>query len=58
MTDQEKIESLREIMSDFEPTKDPEKINEEFNEMTIGELKETYFEIDGLIAAIKSILEE
>lgn len=25
MTDQEKIESLREIMSDFEPTKDPEK---------------------------------
>ena len=58
MTDQEKIESLREIMSDFEPTKDPEKIIEEFNEMTIGELKETLFEIDGLIAALKSILEE
>lgn len=58
MTDQEKIESLREIMSDFEPTKDPEKIIEEFNEMTIGELRETLFEIDGLIAAIKSILEE
>lgn len=58
MTDQEKIESLREIMSDFEPTKDPEKIIEEFNEMTIGELKETLFEIDGLIAAIKNILEE
>lgn len=58
MTDHEKIESLREIMSDFGPTKDPEKIIEEFNEMTIGELKETLFEIDGLIAAIKSILEE
>lgn len=58
MTDKEKIESLREIMSEFEPQKDSEKIIEEFNEMTIGEVKETFFEIDGLIAAIKSILEE
>jgi len=58
MTDQEKIESLREIMSDFESKDNPEEINEDFEELSIGELRETFHEIDGLISAIKSILEE
>jgi hypothetical protein len=59
MTDKEKVYTIKTMLRGIETIGgDNEYFNATFNNMTVGELKESFLECDNLISQIKSILEE